>query len=134
MSGTYRGSPKHKNRPARGRKGTICPEWTHVAPCDKLGTDPHRFDWAGTPAAELFDAATVDPHDQRRYATRRGIAFEAKPTSDDTWHGFPLPWEDVPAAIKDAWLDGGFVERSALRRYFSRPEEDIYWALETDDE
>ena len=133
MAGTYQGSLKHKDRPARGRKGTICPEWTHVGSTGTLGTDPHAFSWTGTTADELFVAATVDQADQRRYATRRGVAFEAKPTEDGTWHGYPLPWEDVPAWLKDRWLDDGSVTKREVRRYFSRPKKDIRRALESDD-
>ena len=133
MADAYRGSLKHKDRPARGRKGTICPEWTHIGPTEALGTDPHAFPWTATPAADLFAVATIDPSDQRRYATRRGIAFEAKPTEDGTWHGYPLPWEDVPAWLKNRWLDDGAVTKREVRRFFSRPEKDIRWALDSDD-
>lgn len=132
MLETYRGSLKHKNRPARGRKGTICPEWTHTSPDGALATDPFQFEWKGTPAWELFVAATIHEADGRRYATRRGIAFEAKPTADGTWHGFPIPWEDVPATIKDQWLDEELVKGSDVKRYFTRPKKDITWALETE--
>jgi hypothetical protein len=133
MTDTYRGSLKHKNRPAQGRKGTICPEWTHTGPIGALATDPHLFDWEGTPAVCMFESATI-AEDGRRYATQRGIAFEAKPTADGTWHGFPIPWENVPAEIKDGWLDKELVKGSQVKRYLSRPERDIKWALESDDE
>jgi hypothetical protein len=134
MPDTYRGSLKHKNRPARGRKGTICPEWTHSGPSGALALEPHNFKWEGTPAAQMFENATLNPDDGRRYATQRGIAFEAKSSADGTWHGFPIPWEDVPAAIKDGWLDMKLVNGSQVKRYLSRPEKDIKWALETDDD
>lgn len=134
MAESYRGSLKHKNRPARGRKGTICPEWTHTGPEDALAVDPHRFEWEGTPAQGMFKNATVHFENGRRYATQRGIAFEAKPSADGTWHGFPIPWEDVPAWIKDAWIDQRLVKLSEVKRYLSRPAKDIKWALESDDD
>jgi hypothetical protein len=134
MVDTYRGSLKHKNRPANGRKGTICPEWTHTNATGALALDPHVFDWEGTPAAEMFGSAAISPEDGRRYATQCGIAFEAKSSADGTWHGFPIPWENVPAQIKDDWLDRKLVKGSQVKRYLSRPENDIKWALETDDE
>jgi hypothetical protein len=130
----YRGSLKHKSRPSRGRKGTICPEWTHSGPAGSLGNDLHSFEWQGTQAAALFDEALVDPESMRRFATRNGIAFEAKPTADGTWHGFPLPWEDVPAWMKDEWLDSGRVVGRDVKRYYSRQPKDIRWPLDTDDE
>lgn len=92
----YRGSPKHKNRPSQGRKGTLCPEWTHVAGVQSFNGEPHP--WSVTVAQALF-ATSTHGVDGRRYATARGIAFEAKPTGDGTWHGFPVPWESVPPAI-----------------------------------
>ena len=123
MPDVYRGSLKHKSRPSRGRKGTICPEWTHDGSSGSLGNDPYAFEWQGTPAVELLNGALIDPESQRRFATRNGIAFEAKPTADGTWHGFPVPWEDVPA-----------VTGRDIKRYFSRPASDIRWALDTDDD
>jgi hypothetical protein len=81
----------------------------------------------------MFDAAVVDPATYHRYATMRGIAFEAKDTADGTWHGYPVPWEQVPAAIKDDWIDQELVSSGQVDRYFSRQKKDIHWALETDD-
>ena len=92
-----------------------------------------QFDWEGTPAVGMFKSATI-AEDGRRYATQRGIAFEAKPTADGSWHGFPIPWESVPAAVKDGWLDKELVKGSQVKRYLSRPEKDIKWALDSDDE
>lgn len=36
----YRGSPKHKIRPNRGRKGTVCPKWFHIASKHTFHGDP----------------------------------------------------------------------------------------------
>lgn len=132
MPETYKGSLKHKTRPGRGRKGTLCPEWTHTGPNGALGTDPHAFDWSSTPAETMFQTAAIHS-DGRRFATGNGVAFEAKPTADETWHGYPVPWQDVPAKIKNEWLARGLVKSADLKRYFSRPKKDIRWALDTDD-
>ncbi|GEO81606.1 hypothetical protein [Pararhodospirillum oryzae] len=129
----YRGSSKHKNRPADEQKGTLCPEWTHRTPAGGFATDPHAHDWAATPAAELFAGSVVDEASGRRYATARGIAFEAKPTLDGTWHGFPIPWESVPAAIKNTWLRSGAVTARQTKKYFRFDRNEIHWALATDD-
>lgn len=133
MAGLYRGSLKHKSRPSRGRKGTICPEWTHTGPHGTLAKDPHQFEWDGTPAQKMFATAVIGD-DGRRYATQRGIAFAAKDTNDGSWHGYPIPWEDVPADIKDDWLAKQLVGELQVTRYLSRAKKDIRWALETDDE
>lgn len=137
MTDVYRGSLKHKNRPANGRKGTICPEWTHTRDDsgDKLGLDPAdpNFSWKHTPAGKMFIGATEEAGTGRRFATDQGIAFEAKPTGDGSWHGYPIPWDDVPATVKDALVDQGGVRNKQLRRYASFSESAIYWALETDE-
>ncbi|WP_315780993.1 hypothetical protein [Bradyrhizobium sp. SZCCHNPS1003] len=128
----YRGSSKHKNRPADEQKGTLCPEWTHQTAAGGFATDPHAHDWAATKAAELFAGSVVDGKSGRRYATAEGIAFEAKPTADGTWHGFPIPWESVPVAIKNDWLRSGAVKSRQTKRYFRFDKNDIHWAMTTD--
>lgn len=129
----YRGSSKHKNRPAEGAKGTLCPEWTHRTDAVGLRTDMHAHDWLATHASTLFAEARIDPQSGRRFATQNGIAFEAKPTADGTWHGYPVPWESVPPDIKDAWIDLGMVTRKQLRVFKRFEKTDIHWALTTDE-
>lgn len=126
----YRGSPKHKNRPALGAKGTLCPEWTHSEPT-RLDNDPFTHDWSQTAAHRLFQDATPHPDGlQRCYATERSIAFEAKPSNDGTWHGYPIPWESVPSAIVDQWLAEGTISKRDVKKYWSRTRDDTHWALE----
>jgi hypothetical protein len=100
----YRGSSKHKNRPVRGIKGTLCPEWTHRTTIAGLGNDVLAHAWEDTEASRLFEAATLDANG-RRYATAKGIAFEAQATEDGAWHGYPIPWNDVPNALRRRWLE-----------------------------
>jgi len=128
----YRGSSKHKNRPTQERKGTLCPEWTHRTPTGGFANDVYAHDWGTTEAAKLFAAAVIDPSSQKRYATAKGIAFEARPTNDGTWHGFPIPWESVPPSIKNEWLDNGGVSRQAVKKYMRVDQADISWAMETE--
>ena len=129
----YRGSSKHKNRPTNEQKGTLCPEWTHTTPDGGFGTDVHAHNWAGTEAAALFATAWVDVATGRRYATARGVAFEAKPTADGTWHGYPIPWESVPAGLRKKWIASGAAKRRQIKAFFKFEKSDIYWALNTDD-
>ena len=131
----YRGSLKHKSRPARGRKGTLCPEWTHTANEAALGNDVFAHSWLATIAHQLFaraEESALEPG--RRFATERGIAFEAKSSADGTWHGYPVPWETVPEDLKDRWRATKAVSRRDLQRYLSRAISDYRWALETDDD
>ncbi|MGQ5489810.1 hypothetical protein ACUH78_13270 [Thauera sp. ZXT1-4] len=129
---TYRGSPKHKNRPGTGRKGTLCPEWTHAAGDLEFSGDPFAHPWKETCAHALFAKATPTA-DDRRYATARGIAFEAKPTGDGSWHGYPVPWESVPPAVVNQWLSEGKVTRRELRLNRRHEASNIHWALGADE-
>lgn len=128
----YRGSQKHKNRPSETRKGTLCPEWTHSTSEERLGHDPFRHPWEKTCAHELFERAVSANDGKRRFATLRGIAFEAKPTGDGTWHGFPVPWESVPAEIVQSWIKSNAVSRRDVKRHFQEPASNIHWALDGD--
>jgi hypothetical protein len=69
----------------------LCPDWTHDTSSGHYRTDPFIHDWADTKAHRLFEMSTALPGAERRYATAHGIAFEAKPTNDATWHGYPIP-------------------------------------------
>lgn len=128
----YRGSQKHKNRPTGERKGTLCPEWTHTAASGGYGNDPFAHSWEATTACQLFKGAVSQDSERRRYATARGIAFEAKPTADGTWHGYPVPWEAVPAEICQKWVEEGAVVRRDIRRYWRQDPDALRWAIEAD--
>lgn len=131
----YRGSQKHKNRPALGRKGTLCPEWTHETADAGLANDPFAHPWKKTLAHALFAQSEEDPTGSgKRYATMNGIAFAAQPTGDGTWHGYPEPWNKVPADLKAKWQDEGKVTSAALRTYKDFPKDNVRWALDQDDE
>lgn len=132
VASLYRGSPKHKNRPVEGRKGTLCPEWTHQTGDGSFATDPFQHSWKETEAHKMFGEAIASSDGRRRFATARGIAFEAKQTGDGTWHGYPIPWESVPSFIREAWLDAGKVSKRQLRLYRPAHDEDVHWALNSD--
>jgi len=131
----YRGSLKHKRHPAPGRKGTLCPDWTHAAAKTSLGKDMFAHPWEETVAHELFGKAEESADEPgRRFATARGMAFEAKPTEDGTWHGYPVPWEQVPEELTHKWRAAGEVSKRDLRRYLSKPKTDYKWPLESDED
>lgn len=110
--------------------GTLCPEWTHRTTEAGFAGDVEAHAWRETEAHRLF--STSIPHeDGRRYATARGIAFVALPTNDGTWHGYPLPWIDVPKDVRRDFIDQGLVKRSQTRRRMNR--QDNRWALDSDD-
>jgi hypothetical protein len=129
----YRGSEKHKNRPAQGAKGTLCPEWTHLTPDRGLGNNPSDHDWLQTEAHKLFEGSLPHPGgEERRYATMSGIAFEAKPSNDGFWHGYPIPWESVPVDLVDQWLKKGLVTNRQIKRHRQYSKSNIKWALDSD--
>lgn len=83
-------------------------------------------------AQALLDES-LEGADGRRYATRRGVAFVALESNDGSWHGFPLPWKDVPREIQARLMEAGSVERRQIRRQSVRAGDDR-WALDVDDE
>ncbi|MEY4414827.1 MAG: hypothetical protein RIQ53_2120 [Pseudomonadota bacterium] len=58
------------------------------------------------------------------------MAFEAKPTEDGTWHGYPIPWETVPAEITDQWIDEGAVTKRQIKKFWQKDRDDLHWAIE----
>lgn len=80
----------------------------------------------------MFSESLSGPNARRRFATGRGIAFEAKPTGDGTWHGYPIAWETVPASIVHTWQDAGKVSRRDLRVLRPTHGSDRHWALKSD--
>ncbi len=94
----------------------------------------HTHDWNQTRAANLFAEARVDEASGRRYATAEGIAFEAKSTADGSWHGYPVPWESVPAVIKNSWLRSNAVSKRDLKKFFRFDKDDIHWAMQVEAE
>lgn len=126
----YRGSQKHKHRPTSERKGTLCPEWTHRTASGGYANDPFAHKWAETEAHRLFDGSIPHANGQRRYALSNGIAFEAKPTNDGTWHGYPIPWEAVPTEILNGWVDGKMVSQRQIRKHWRKEKDDLKWAIE----
>ncbi len=99
---TYERNPKHKSwlRPF-DPDGTQCPAWSHAR------------------AQELLDESLADMTDSRRFATEAGMAFAARITRDDVWHGYPVPWSEVPEAIRETLISAGKVSRRQIKRLLS---------------
>ena len=117
----YKGSRKHKPWEPHGYKGSICPEWTHAlesANEDEGTRNVEQHDWPSTQAQELLN--TSIPEGKKRYATGQGEAFCALPTNDGTWHGYPIPWKDVPESVKKAMIDNGDITRQDIKRQMKK--------------
>lgn len=98
----YEGSPKHKSwlRPF-DPDATQCPAWSH----DR--------------AQHLLEDSLLDSEDQRRFATHRGMAFAARPTRADIWHGYPVPWAEVPESVRERFVSDGKVTRREIKKFLS---------------
>lgn len=127
----YKGSLKHKDWRPGGGFGTLCPPWTHEARERGFGGDPEEHCWPVTTAQRLLDDS-VEGGDGRRYTTGRGIAFVALATNDGTWHGFPLPWEDVPSDVRTQFIESERVLKRDIGRQ-SIDGRDRRWALGEDE-
>lgn len=93
-----------------------------------------RHAWERTIAGRLLASSLMDPDGSgKRYATARGMAFVAHDTQDGTWHGYPVPWNDVPAELKENWMAAGRVTRRDVARYGEFACNDIDWSLGSDD-
>ena len=125
----YRGTIKHKHWRPGGGYGTLCPRWTHEASTQGFAGNSHDHPWEETQAHAML--AESVPADGRRYATRNGIAFVAVSSGDGTWHGYPIPWKDVPRQVFDSFVSTGRVRRRQTRRAVDA--DDIRWALGSDD-
>lgn len=128
----YRGHDKHKRRPTRGVKGTYCPEWTHEAEGRGVANDMYAHRWRLTRAQQLLEASVHDLRTGRRFTTGGGVAFEIKETNDGTYHGFPVPWDDVPSYYHDVWKRAGLVGNRQLKQY-SEVGSAKDWAMESSD-
>lgn len=95
----YEANPKHK-RTAPGRKGSLCPRE------------------ADGPAL-LRSSELVG---NKRYATDGASAYCAQrhdPGNDplrETWHGYPISWDEVPPLLVSQWVAEDKVERRTVRR------------------
>ena len=125
----YRGTIKHKRWRPGGGFGTLCPRWTHETSLQGFAGDPYDHPWERTQADAMLTESVLDGG--RRYATRKGVAFVADPSGDDTWHGYPVPWQDVPRNVRDAFVSEGRVTRHQIRQTVDGA--DIRWALGSDD-
>ena len=129
----YRGSLEHKRWRPGGGFGTLCPDWTHRAGSQGFSGNLQRHPWRRTKAHDLLQDSLCDENGHR-YATERGVAFMAVSSNDGTWHGFPVPWSEVPVHIQDRFVASGRVTRRQMRRYRTAGRHDIEWALDSDDE
>ena len=88
----YEPNPKHKEPWQHGHKGTLCPPKSELSLLD---------------AARLLREA--EAIDNKRYNFHNGKAYCARPHGEDLWHGYPVPWSEVPYCIRKKWRESGQV-------------------------
>jgi hypothetical protein len=98
----YQSNPKHKSwMQPFDPDATLCPSWSHSL------------------AQGLLDESLEHPSSGGRFATKNGMAFIARHTVGDIWHGYPLPWSAVPDAIREAMKTAGKVTTRQIKSLFS---------------
>jgi hypothetical protein len=98
----YERNPKHKNwTQPFDPDATQCPSWSHGL------------------AQRLLDESVAHPSGDARFATHDGMAFVARLTGGDVWHGYPAPWSAVPEEVREAMIVSGKVTRRQIKKFFS---------------
>lgn len=96
---TYERNPKHKSwMQPFDPDATLCPKWSHEI------------------AKTLLDDSVPHPSGEPRFATHDGMAFAARMHREDVWHGYPIPWSQVPEAIKEIMVQQGKVTRRQIKK------------------
>ena len=91
----YESNPKHRDPWQPGRKGSIC----------DMQVRPHVL--------TLLRESEVDGN--KRYAVFNGRAYCAQEHSPGTWHGYPVGWREVPARLRQHWMQQGKVSKRLLK-------------------
>ncbi|WP_411286573.1 hypothetical protein [Phenylobacterium sp.] len=98
----YERNPKHKNwlRPF-DPDATLCPSWSHDQ------------------AQAILDESVDHNSSGARFGTLDGMAFAARLTDGDIWHGYPVPWSEVPDAVREGMIAAQKVTRRQVKKLFS---------------
>jgi hypothetical protein len=103
----YEPNPKHKPIPSPGRHGSICP--------------PHADGQALLNSSDVID--------NQRYATDGTNAYCAQRHDPgniperESWHGYPIGWDEVPPSLVMQWVAEEKVQRRTIRRLRKRREQ-----------
>jgi hypothetical protein len=69
-------------------------------------------------AQALLERSVPDPRDgsSKRYAVHDGRGYCAVKTDDETYHGWPVGFLEVPPQIWQQWITEGQIYRSDVQR------------------
>lgn len=98
----YEPNPKHKSwKQPFDPDATLCPDWSHSLAQALLGESLEHSSGGG------------------RFAAKNGMAFIARRTGGEIWHGYPVPWSAVPDAIRETMIAAGKVTKREIKRLYS---------------
>ena len=98
----YEQNPKHKNwMQPFDPDATQCPSWSHGL------------------AQQLLDCSVQPSSGGARFGTYGGMAFAAQLTRGEVWHGYPVPWSEVPEKIRETMVADGKVTRRQIKKLYS---------------
>lgn len=98
----YERNPKHKSwMHPFDPDATLCPKWSHDI------------------AQTLLDESVDEDASGARFSTRDGMAFAARLTGGDLWHGYPIPWSQVPETVREAMVEKRKVTRREIKKLLS---------------
>jgi hypothetical protein len=95
----YERNPKHKEPWQPGRKGAICPSWSH------------------SHVQQLLESSIQVG--KKRFATLNQLPFAAQEHGKNVWHGYPVSWSEVPYTVRKSFVDAGLVKKSSIRSYWT---------------
>jgi hypothetical protein len=96
----YEPNPKHKRIPAPGKHGSLCPRHADgpalLRSSDLVGNKRYATDGTNAYCAQRHDPGN-DP-------------------GRETWHGYPIGWEEVPPSLIALWVAEDKVQRRTVQR------------------
>ena len=96
----YECNPKHKQPWQRGRPGSLCPESMDLATAQAL-------------------LSASEPVGGKRYAVHEGRAYCAQRHGDDSWHGYPVGWREIPKSLRRTWLAQKRLQRRDVKKHWN---------------
>ena len=97
--GAYERNPKHKSwMQPFDPDAALCPKWSHEI------------------AQTLLGESLPGPSGEPRFATRDGMAFAARTHRAGVWHGYPVPWSQVPESVREVMVANGKVTRRQIKK------------------
>jgi len=96
----YEPNPKHKPVPQPGKHGSICPPEANgpslLRSSDLFGDKRYATDGLNAYCAQRHDPGNV--------------------LDQQSWHGYPISWDEVPPTLVTQWVAEEKVQRRTVRK------------------